>query len=436
MAIDTEKENQFKSRFHEYTRTLDCVHCGLCIPYCPTHGVTGREADSPRGRIYLMREYAESGVDLSAEAHKHLNQCIVCRACETVCPSGIRMGDMMESFREEMNLTQRPKGLGHLLARFLLRYMLPYRNRIAAVSDLLYFYQRSGLGPIVSLILRCFFKRAAALDQLQPKVPAPSVRRIETDLTRPEGYPAEGKARLRVGLFLGCITSEWFAPAHRATIRVLQKNGCDVVLPDRQTCCGALHRHGGFLEDATELYRKNAEIFSKAGVDVVVVNAAGCGAALKEPPHSLPGGLGVPVRDVCEFLEEIGVVPPSGPIKKKVTHHQACHLVHGQRLKASAVENLLRTIPELELVPLTDSDRCCGSGGVYNLIHPEMAEPVLEDKVRAIVATGAEIVVTGNPGCAMQVRAGLQADKKGQGIEVTHPVELLDRSYSSGSPLR
>ncbi len=434
MTIPTEKESQFTRRFQEYTRTLDCIHCGLCIPYCPTHGVTGREADSPRGRIYLLRGYAESGDGLSTEAEKHLLQCIVCRACETVCPSGIRMGEMMESFREELNRKQKLKGPGHHVARFLLRHVLPYRGRIAALSDILYAYQATGLRRLVASLARRISKRLAGLEQLQPDIPAPSLRRIETDRVRPEGYPAEGKARMRVGLFLGCIASEWFAPAHRATIRVLQKNGCDVVLPEAQTCCGALHRHGGFLEDAADLYRRNAKVFNRARVDAVIVNAAGCGAALKEPPHGLEAGMGAPVRDVCEFLDEIGIVPPAGRIPKKVAYHQPCHLVHGQRIGPRAVESILTTIPGLLLVPLADSDRCCGSGGVYNLLHPEMAEPLLEEKVRAILDSGAEILVTGNPGCAMQVRSGLSSRPEGRLVEILHPVELLDRSYSIPHP--
>jgi glycolate oxidase iron-sulfur subunit len=272
---------------------------------------------------------------------------------------------------------------------------------------------------------RKWWRGLAALEALQPRIPHPALRRIETDATRPEGYPARGKARLRAGLFLGCIASEWFAPVHHATIRVLQRNGCDVVLPEAQTCCGALHRHGGFLAEAAELHARNAAAFASAGVDVVVVNAAGCGAALKEPPHG-SAGLGPPVRDICEFLDEIGIAAPAGRIEARATYHQACHLVHGQRLGPEVVLGLLRRIPGLELVPLADSDRCCGAGGVYNLVHPELARPIGDEKVKAILATGARIAVTGNPGCTLQILAGLSES----GIEVLHPVELLDRSYA------
>ncbi|MBI4605792.1 MAG: (Fe-S)-binding protein [Planctomycetes bacterium] len=433
MAIAPDIERMFQARFDEYARTLDCVHCGLCIPYCPTHGVTGKEADSPRGRIYLMRGYAEDGKALSPGAEKHLLQCIVCRACETVCPSGISMGEMMESFRGALNRSRRWKGPGHLLARILLTHVLPYRDRIAAITDLLYLYQRSGLRRAVRAVLRLCSKRLSGIEDLQPEVPEPALRRIETDRERPQGYPAEGKARMRVALFLGCIASEWFAPVHRATIRVLQRNGCDVVVPHEQTCCGALHRHGGFLDEAGRLFDRNAEVFERARVDAVVVNAAGCGAALREPPHGSRRGLGAPARDVCELLEEIGIVAPDRPVEKRVAYHQPCHLVHGQRIGPQAVEGLLRQVPGLVLVPLRDSDRCCGAGGIYNLLHPEMAGPILEEKVRAVLESGAQVVATGNPGCAMQVRAGLLGAPGGRDIEVMHPVELLDRAYARAS---
>ena len=237
---------------------------------------------------------------------------------------------------------------------------------------------------------------------------------------------------MRVGLFLGCIAAEWFAPTHRATIRVLRRNGCDVVVPHAQTCCGALHRHSGLLADGAALLERNATAFRESGVDVVVVTAAGCGAALKDPPPpsdkaaSRSEGLGVPVRDICEFLDEVGIEAPKGRIEKTVVYDQPCHLLHGQKVGGDVVDNLLRTIPGLRLLPLAGSDRCCGSGGAYNLLEPEIAAALGEEKAASIKTTGADIVVTGNPGCAMQIRSALRET----GIEVLHPIELLDRAYS------
>lgn len=427
MAIPRTEERAFQERFEEYTRTLDCVHCGLCIPDCPTQGITGREADSPRGRIHLMRGYAEGSAPFTPESLRHLDQCIVCRNCETVCPSGIQMGEMMESFRHEMHRVLPAKGWRHHLMKFLLSNVVPHRHRIAVLLDLLHYYDRLGLRRAVRWLGEKASPKLVALDRLMPPIPAPSRRRLTTSSNLPGGrHPAHGSARMRVGLFIGCITSELFVETHRATIRMLNRAGCDVVIPDAQTCCGALHRHGGFLDEGRDLFEGNIGAFGAEGVDVIVVNAAGCGAALKEPPAEFPDGLGRPVRDICELLEEIGIPEPDVAIERRVTHDVPCHLVHGQKVPGSTVTSLLEKIPGLEIVPLRQAERCCGSGGIYNLLHPEMAEPILEEKVEAILETGADLVVTGNPGCWMQIRSGLLDHE----IEVLHPVELLDRAYS------
>ena len=411
-------------RFHEYTRTLDCVHCGLCLPHCPTYGVTGREADSPRGRIYLMRGWAEGRLELSDDARTRLDACIVCRGCESVCPSGIRMGEMMECFREAANAVRPTDVAARPLARWLMRALLPRRDRIARLSDALEMYERSGLARAVGAMLRPMAPALARLHDRRPVVPPRRVRRIETDRVRPGGFPAQGPRRARVALFLGCVASEWCAPVHRATIRVLTRNGCDVVVPHAQTCCGALHRHAGLLAEAKPLLERNARVFAAENVDAVIVNAAGCGASLKEPLDTqLPRPS---YRDVCEFLHALGLTAPDRAVPRKVAYDQPCHLVHAQRIGRDVVEGLLVSVPELRLVALPGSERCCGAGGVYNMLHPEMAEPVLAEKVTAIRASGAEVVATGNPGCALQLAHGL----RGSGIEVLHPIELLNAAYA------
>jgi glycolate oxidase iron-sulfur subunit len=418
-------------RFPEYPRTLDCVHCGLCIPHCPTHGVTGREADSPRGRIYLMRGWAEGALELTKEARAHLDRCIVCRACESVCPSGIRMGEMMESFRAETGGRSEPRSMREGITRFFLRSVLPRRDRIARLSDVLELHQRSGLRRMVDAVLKPVAPGLARLHAMQPDVPPRSVRRVPTDRTVAM-HPAQGRRRGRVGLFLGCIASEWFAPLHRATIRTLTRYGLEVVVPDAQTCCGALHRHAGLLEDAAALLDANARAFQAASVDAIVVNAAGCGASLREPiPHASAMPFASPVRDVVEILHEL--VPAAGlePVPALATVDQPCHLLHAQRVGPEVVEGLLARIPELRLVPLPGSERCCGAGGIYNLLHPEMSEPILKEKVDAIRTTGAALLVTANPGCAMQIRRGLADAGLAEAIEVVHPVELLERAIPS-----
>jgi glycolate oxidase iron-sulfur subunit len=411
---------ELAKHFRKYAGTLDCVHCGLCLEDCPTYGITRREADSPRGRIYLMRGWAEGRIAVSDEARRHLDLCIVCRACESVCPSGVRMGQLAASFRTTLN-RERPTGLAASRSgRFFLRHILPSRRAIATASDFLELYQRAGLRRPVGAILSRLSGRLARLHELQPDIPARSLRRIATDRTQPAGFPAIGERRHRVGLFLGCIASEWYAHVHRATIRVLNRNGCDVVVPDEQTCCGALHEHAGLLDEAHELLERNARAFARAGVDAVIVNAAGCGATLKEGPSALP------VRDVCEFLAEIDLVKPARPVPKHVAYDQPCHLQHGQRIGEDVVLGLLRLIPELEIIPLAHNDRCCGAGGVYNLLHAEIADALLAEKVAAIRESGADTVVTGNPGCDLQLRYGLA----GTGVAVAHPVELLDHAYA------
>lgn len=410
-------------QFAEYEATLDCIHCGLCIPDCPTHNVTGREADSPRGRIHLMRGWAEGRMDLSPAAHAHLDACIVCRACESVCPSGIRMGDMMETFRAERNASH-PSGIAaSRVGRYLLRHVLPDRAALGRLARLLGVYERSGLSYVASRLLPMFAPGLAHAHRLRPRADRHAPRPVPTDRQRPDGFPAIGKRRARVALFVGCVASEWFAAVNHATIRVLQHNGCDVVIPDAQTCCGALHRHAGLLEEASALLSRNAEAFAAteagAGVDAVIVNAAGCGASLKESA----GAAHVPYRDITEFLHELGLTPPTHRVARRVAYDAPCHLLHAQRVDVA--EELLAQIPDLELVPLAGRERCCGAGGIFNLLRPDMSEPILDEKVSAILESGAEVLATGNPGCALQIRHGLE----GRGIDVCHPVELLDRGY-------
>ena len=439
---DEREASSFNDRLNDYTRTLDCVHCGLCIPHCPTYEETLRESDSPRGRIYLLRHYAESGLELTDAVEKHLDQCIVCRACETACPSGVRMGALMEGFRAERYAT-RGRGAGAWVGRQLLRHVIAHPGRVALATDVLYIAQKLGLSKLARWTSKTLLRssRLDAAHALEPRVPPPSERRLPR---AGEVFRARGATRVRVGLFLGCIAAEWFAATHRATIRVLQRNGCDVVIVRNQTCCGALHRHFGMAEDATRLYDANASAFAKSDVDAVVVNAAGCGAALKEPPHdacdsdSRPQENGAPVtshrqsladgtRDICEFLDEIGIEAPHGSIDSTVVYDEPCHLHHAQGVRAGVVHDLLKAIPGLKLQPLAGSDDCCGSGGVYNLVHTEMAAAIGSRKAEAIRASGATVVATGNPGCAMQIRSALAAI--GYSAAVRHPIELLDESY-------
>jgi glycolate oxidase iron-sulfur subunit len=331
---------------------------------------------------------------------------------------------MAEVFRDSRRRRGR-RGPGGLLAALVLRHVIPHRRRIAALSDVLLFLERCGLRRAWRAVLRLAAPRLLEIEDLLPPMASRAERAVEADAAAAGGsFRPAGKPRVRVGLFLGCIAGEWYSAVHRAAIRVLVANGCEVVVPPSQTCCGAIHRHAGYLDDAAALFRRNAEAFGGGRADVVVSDAAGCGASLKEPPPGAPD-LGVPVRDLCEFLDEIGIAPPALPFERRVAHHPACHLVHAQRVPAATVEGLLRKVPGLHLVPLADADQCCGAGGVYNLLHPRMSREVLRAKVDAVLRSGAEVVATANPGCWLQIRAGLA----GHGIEVLHPVEILARSY-------
>lgn len=406
--------SEFSKKFAEYGRTLDCVHCGLCIPHCPTHGVTGREADSPRGRIHLMRAWSEGRLELTDGAQKHLDQCIVCRACESVCPSGIHMGDMMESLRAE-----RPSDVAASpLGRFALRSIVPHRDRIALLTRLMSLYERTPLPGLVQRGLVSLAPGLAAAHGLRPRL-----RDRKPPLEAGRTHPARGEERGRVALFLGCIASEWFAGVHHATIRVLTANGITVVVPSAQTCCGALHRHAGLLDDAKSLQRDNDLAFP-ADLDTVIVNAAGCGASLREPLEERPAAA-PRYLDVFVYLHELGLRPPTRAVERAVAYDEPCHLVHGQKVPRSVVADALAQIPSLRLVDLPGSDRCCGAGGIYNLIHSELAQDVLAPKLAAIRASGADTVVTGNPGCLMQIAHGLGEDD----IAVRHPIELLAEAY-------
>lgn len=415
-----------RERFSRYTGTLDCVHCGLCIPHCPTHRVTGREADSPRGRIHLLRGWAEERLELSEAAREHLDTCIVCRTCESICPSGIRMGEMMEAYRAEVPPapTVLRRGPSPESRRRLLNAILPHRSRIRALSGVLAVYQRTGLGRLAEAILRRTSAKLARAHAMQPAMPSARDRHVPTDRERPGGFPAVGPRRARVALFLGCVASEWFADVHRATIRVLTHNGCDVVVPDAQTCCGALHRHAGFLDDARRLLARNDAAFRAGDFDAVIVNAAGCGASLKESLDQPAAGARVPYKDVFEFLHEFGLTAELRPVARRVAYDPPCHLLHAQRI--DVVEDVLARIPGLTLVAPKARERCCGAGGVYNLVHADMADAVLAEKTAALLETRAEQVVTGNPGCAMQIAYGL----RGRGIPVRHPIQLLDEAIA------
>ena len=406
-----------------YAKSLDCVHCGMCLPACPTYLETGREQSSPRGRIYLMRGVAEGRIELGDLVRDEAYFCLGCRACETVCPSGVQYGAMVERTREEVMRAGLREDAMSRLERALLRHVVPNRKRLGFAFDLLALAQRLRLDRAAAKLLPA---RLGAARALLPPIPPRHQRRAPTAL-----LPARGERRGRVGFLTGCVMAELFPATNAATVRVLARNGFDVVMPPDQGCCGALHAHAGDADTARELARRNFAAFKD--VHVVVSNSAGCGAAMRDAGHWVPEGgksFAAKARDVCEWLDESGLRPPAGRIDARVCYDDPCHLVHGQKVSA-APRRLLAAIPGLMIVPHADPGACCGAAGTYNLTQPEMSRAVLERKLDSLAAADPDLVVSGNPGCLMQLRAGLAA--RGMRARAVHPIDLLDRAYSTSA---
>jgi glycolate oxidase iron-sulfur subunit len=410
--------------------SLDCVHCGFCLPTCPTYLVLGNEMDSPRGRIYLIRAASEGKVGISQSFVQHMNLCLLCRACETACPSGVKFGFLMEAARGQVERHYQYSPADRRF-RDLVLHTSTDLGRLRVLSGFLRFYQRSGLQKLVraSGILRAL-GRLGQMEALLPTIPDPGLR---SEL--PEIVPAKGEKRGRAGLLSGCVQRFFFPQVNNATARVLSENGYDVLVPRDQECCGSLLVHEGERQQAKEKARRMIDVFERAGVDVVVTNAAGCGSVMKEYWELLQGdpvyaeratAFSRKVRDVSQLLAQGPLNGRLRPVRRTVTYHDACHLAHGQRVRQEP-RTILQGIPELRFVELKESDFCCGSAGVYNLLYPELAQQFLDRKIERIKETGAEVVVSGNPGCSLQIEKGLK--ERGLDIRVLHPVELLDWSY-------
>ena len=405
-----------------------CVHCGICLPQCPTFRVLGEEMDSPRGRVYLMRAVAEGRAELSPTLARHLDLCLGCRACETACPSGVPFGRLLEATRGQLvRQGVRAPATNHRTLGWALS-VFPHPSRLSPLLGALRFYQQSGLQRLVrSLGVLGPFNGLRSMEALLPEVPRRTAPLPE--LTR-----ATGRPRGRVGLLIGCVQRFLYPDVNAATARLLSAAGWDVVAPRGQACCGALHLHAGRLEEFRGMARGLTETFD-AGLDFIVVNAAGCGSALKEYGHWLADpvmeAFAHKVRDVSELLIESDL--PLRALSLRVTYHDACHLAHGQRIRAQP-RDLLRRIPGLTLVDLNDAELCCGSAGVYNLLEPEIASDLGRRKAERIKETGASIVAAGNPGCLMQIAQHCRT--LGVNVEVAHPVTLLARALEEMSSRR
>jgi glycolate dehydrogenase iron-sulfur subunit len=412
-----------------YDDYAHCVHCGLCLNHCPTYKLWGLEADSPRGRIRQIVLVDQGRLPLGDSFVKHIDQCLDCRACETACPSGVEYGKLVEAARAQIDQNYRRPFFSRLARDFVFRGLLPYPKRIAILARLLYVYQRSGLQ---SLTRATGILRLLGLADREKLLPPIDSKFFFSKLGRT--YPAAGPRRARVALFAGCVAQVSFSALHEATIRVLTANGCEVIVPAGQTCCGALAAHAGVRDVARSLARINLDVFLGDEFDAVITNAAGCGSTLKEYEHLFAAGTSEhdkahafrkKMRDVTEFLADLGLTAHLAALPMRVTYQDSCHLLHGQKVR-EAPRKLLRAIPGLELVEMAMADYCCGSAGSYNVTETQTSLALLAEKMKHAHATNAPVIVTANPGCLLQMRAG--ADIHSTGQEVVHVMELLDRA--------
>lgn len=411
----------------------DCVHCGFCLPTCPTYALWGEEMDSPRGRIYLMKLGLEGAVAMNKTFVGHFDKCLGCMACVTACPSGVAYDKLIEATRSQIE-RQHPRPFADRLFRRFIFELFPYPRRLRASTVPLWLYQRSGLQKLLrrTNALRWLPARWRAMEEVLPP--------INFGAKLSNFYPAHGKARGRIGLLAGCVQQVFFGEVNAATARVLQAEGFDVVVPPAQSCCGALMVHAGRETEARALARKTIDIFARAGVDTVAINAAGCGSTLKEYGHLLRHDDAYAAKarffaNQCQDISEVlaGIEPRAArhALPLRVAYHDACHLQHAQNIKAEP-RAALRTIPELEVVEIHDAALCCGSAGIYNLVEPEAAQELGDRKAQNILRTGADAIVSSNPGCLLQITSALR--RTGRALPTLHMIELIDASIRGVVP--
>ena len=405
-----------------------CVHCGLCLNHCPTYRVLGTEMDSPRGRIYQVLQVDSGRLEIGDSFVTHIDRCLDCRACETACPSGVQYGHIVERARAQIEQHYKRPWLARQMRAFFYRHVLGNPRRLSRVARLLRFYQRSRLQVLArsSGLLRLI--DVAKLEQLQPKIDDKfffdQIGKV---------FPAEGERRATVALHAGCIASVAFSALNEATIRVLTKNGVEVWVPRNQNCCGALQAHAGYREEARKLARQNIAAMLDDRFDAIVTNAAGCGSTLKEygdllgedEQHELAQKFARKVKDVTEFLDELGLRPPTRKLEARATYQDPCHLAHGQRIR-NAPRQLLRAVG-LELEEMPHADQCCGSAGSYNVTQNDLSMKILDAKMNDIASTSAELVITANVGCMLQLRAGME--RSGRNVPVKHVIEVVDSCF-------
>jgi glycolate oxidase iron-sulfur subunit len=409
-----------------------CVHCGLCLNACPTYRELGLEMDSPRGRIYQMVQVA-NGAPITDSYREHIGLCLACRGCESACPSGVPYGRMVEAARAELEAHTKRGWFERQLRRLVFVRLLPSRSALSVAGTLLYLFEVSGLKALARGMGQLgLFGRLGDLQQLTPSADPPF---FFSQIGRT--FPPEGERTHRVAFLAGCIANVSFARLNEATVRVLQRNGCEVVVPEGQGCCGALHLHSGLRDEARKLACRNVDAVLDGGFHAIITNAAGCGSTLKEYGELLAD---VPeyaekarrfsslMRDITEFLGGLELNTNFGRVDAVVTYQDSCHLAHGQHIRQSP-RQLLGAIPGLTFREMSGADICCGSAGIYNVVQTEMSMQILKHKMEAVNAAHADIIATANPGCMLQLQAGVRLHGSGQ--SVMHVVELLDQAYKN-----
>ncbi len=412
-----------------------CMHCGMCLATCPTYDLTKLERSSPRGRIRMIKSIAEGELEISDSFINEMNFCLDCQACETACPAGVKYGSMVESARDLITKAKLGSKLGRIVKTFSLNKIVASNRNLKIVAKILYFYQNSGFEWVVNKICESipFLNKLGELNKLTPRISKKFSDSIIKEKEIPEGNP-----KFKIAFSTGCIMNVAFADINIDTVEVLLKNGCEIITPKEQFCCGSLHAHNGEMDKANELAKKNLDVFSKIEYDYLISNSAGCGAFMKEYAHIFQGNpeyaekakkFSSKVKDITEFLSEHGLNKDEiASLNKHVTYHDACHLAHTQKITKQP-RDVIAELPGLKITSLEESTWCCGSAGIYNVVRYDDALKFLQRKMKNIKNTQAEIVLTGNPGCMGQIQYGTK--KFDVDVEVIHPVTLINRMYKN-----
>ncbi len=408
----------------------DCVHCGMCLEACPTYEMNGQEQHSPRGRVYLIKSVAEGKIEVNEKFMDPVFACLDCRACTTACPADVDVGGLIEEARGQVRQAIPLKGWSKWMSKFFLEGLFPYHRRLDSIGKLLKFYQKSGMQKVVRKtgLMKIMPQHLIDMEAIMPEVQS-SVR---SKYKKEKTIPARGEMKGKVSMLTGCVMDVMFSDINQSTINVLTRNGNEVTIPPDQTCCGALHIHAGDRETGRRLAKQNIEAFEES--EKIIINSAGCGCMLKEYAelfreepewHDRALKFSNKVEDISKYLHTTGYEKPKAEIKTRLTYHDACHLAHGQGVRQEP-RNILLDIPGVEMVVMPNADRCCGSAGIYNITHPEMAGAVLESKMKN-VPEDVEMISMGNPGCMLQMAMGVK--KYGRNQKIVHTIQLLDWAY-------